>query len=371
MKQYPEWRRKRLAQMILGSAVSVLTFAPTSRAADTVCTNLPDMDHPHVTISNGKVDAVVMLPDKDNGFNRGARFDWSGIVLCASLNGHKFFGEYSRYNPKYGSAVGPAEEFRVPDSPLEHTGPKGELFVKPGAILYNEAKPGDPFFKPGVGVLTRIDDKDYSYGVNYPIVDVGTWTNSHTPTSVTSKQVLKGPGGYAYEYEKVVSLDKNGTTLSITHHLKNTGSKAIDTMVYNHDFFMFDNQPTGAGIEVRFPWKLDASDLQGSIAKVRGNDIVFSDPIPPAAGAPRGEGGAQGYLMGFSDKVSDFDFTVENVKTGVGVQETSDTPLARLYFWSQARVVCPEGYIHVSVPPGSTQSWTLHYRLFAPPVPKT
>ena len=61
---------------------------------------------------------------------------------------------------------------------------------------------------------------------------------------------------------------------------------------------------------------------------------------------------------------------MENVKIGVGVQETSDTPLARLYFWSQAKVVCPEGYIHVSVAPGKMQSWVLHYRLFAPAAQK-
>jgi hypothetical protein len=209
--------------------------------------------------------------------------------------------------------------------------------------------------------------------------------------------VLKVQDGYGYEYTKIISLDKNGTTLSVTHHLKNTGTKPIETLIYSHDFFMFDDQPTGAGIVVHIPWaKLDASDLQGRIAKVEGNDIIFSDspprPTPPpapapgpaapgAAGAPgapgapgarRGGGGggggngAQGYLLGFSDKVKDFDFTVQNTKTGVGVEETSDTPLARLYFWAQNTVVCPEGYIHVSVAPGKTQSWTLHYRLFAP-----
>ena len=163
--------------------------------------------------------------------------------------------------------------------------------------------------------MLRIDNQDYSYGVNYPIVDTGTWTNSHTPTSVTSKQV----SDRAAEYEKVVA-DKNGTTLSITHHLKNTGSKAIDTMVYNHDFFMFDDQPTGAGIEVRFPWKLDASDLQGSITKVRGNDIVFRSH--PASGRrARGGGGAQ-----ISNWLSDKSQTSTSLRTraGVGVQETSD-----------------------------------------------
>ena len=41
--------------------------------------------------------------------------------------------------------------------------------------------------------------------------------------------------------------------------------------------------------EYSFPWKLDASDLQGSIAKVRGNDIVFSDPIRRWQARPEAE----------------------------------------------------------------------------------
>ncbi len=373
----------RSKYVYVGVAMAVLACAPAMWAADSVCADLPHMDHPHVTLSNGKVEAVVMLPDAKDGYYQGVRFDWAGSVACASLNGHKFWGEWfapAQYSPTRSDAVmGPAEEFRVADSPLDHTGPRGALFVTPGAIGYKEAKIGDAFLKPGVGVLKKVSDKGYDYGTAYPIIDGGTWVSkpSADKRSVSSTQVLKGPDGYAYVYEKILSLDKNGTTLSITHHLKNTGTKAIDTLVYNHDFFMFDDQPTGAGITVHFPWKPDASDLQGTIAKANGNDIVFSDPVPPppppppTPGAPparRGGGGsgAQGYLTGFSDKVSDFDITVQNTKTGVGVEETADTPLARLYFWSQAKVVCPEGYIHVSVAPGKTQSWTLHYRLFTP-----
>jgi phage-related protein len=314
------------------------------------------------------------------------RFDWAGSVACASLNGHKFWGEWfapAPYSPTRGDGVlGPAEEFRTADSPLGHAPtPTSPLFVTPGAIGYKEAKAGEVFLKPGVGFLTKVDDKPYNYGTTYPIADTGTWTNTHTASSVTSKQVLKVQNGYGYEYEKTIQLDKNGTTLSIVHHLKNTGTKPIETFVYNHDFFQFDDQPTNSGIVVHFPWKPDFSDLQGALAKGEGNDIHFNDPAPPPppppppapgeAAPPRrrgggGGGGSQGYLSGFSDKVSDFDITVQNTKTGVGVEETADAPLARLYFWSQSKVVCPEGYIAINVAPGKTQSWTLHFKLFAP-----
>lgn len=382
-----------LKYVCMGLGVAALALTPVARAADDVCANLPHMDHPHETISNGKVTAVVMLPSKGDGYYQGVRFDWAGSVACASYNGHKFWGEWkglAQYSPTSSDAVmGPAEEFRTADSSLDHTGPNGSLFVTPGAIGYKEAAVGGIFLKPGVGFLTKTDEKPYSYGVSYPIADGGVWTNTHNATSVTSRQVLDVKDGYGYVYEKIVSLDKNGTTLSVTHHLKNTGTKPIVTYIYSHDFFMFDDQKPGAGITVHVPWaKLDASDLQvrGNFARAEGNDIIFSDPTPPpprpappadaagtpgARGARRGGGGgggsAQGYLLGFDPtKVKDFDLTVENTKTGVGVEETADVPLARLYFWAQTTVVCPEGYVAVDVAPGKTQSWTLHYRLFAP-----
>ena len=69
-------------------------------------------------------------------------------------------------------------------------------------------------------------------------------------------------------------------------------------------------------------------------------------------------------MTGFSDKVSDFDFTFEDTEHGLGVEETSDTPIAKLFFWSTPKTVCPEGFIAIHVAPGETQKWALHYRFF-------
>ena len=104
--------------------------------------------------------AVVFLPDAQSGYYRGPRFDWSGIVGCASLNGHTFFGEwFNRYDPEGNDAVtGPAEEFRHPTSELG----------------YDDAAPGGLFLKIGVGLLRRTDEKPYRFGGAYPIVDGGT-----------------------------------------------------------------------------------------------------------------------------------------------------------------------------------------------------
>src|ERR1700722_11957911 len=84
-------------------------------AAVSPCANLPHADHPKVTLRRGKMEAVVFLIDKDNGYYRATRFDWSGVVACVSVNGHKFFGEwFAKYDPlKNDSITGPVEEFRT------------------------------------------------------------------------------------------------------------------------------------------------------------------------------------------------------------------------------------------------------------------
>src|SRR5215472_12896756 len=229
------------------AALLSLAFAMPSAQAETVpdCTEVPHGDHPKALLTNGKLNALVFLPDAKNGYYRSTRFDWSGVVGCVSLNGHTFFGEwFAQYDPlKNDSITGPVEEFRIDDGPIglnDH----GEMFVQPGAIGYKEAKPGETFLKPGVGILRKVDDKPYQFGEMYPIVDTGNWTTKIGKRSIRFQQVLRGPDGYAYVYEKTLTLDKDEPVMTIEHSFRNTGQKAIDTFVYNHDFFILDGKPT-------------------------------------------------------------------------------------------------------------------------------
>ncbi len=76
-------------------------------------------------------------------------------------------------------------------------------------------------------------------------------------------------------------------------------------------------------------------------------------------------------MTGFSDKASDFDFTFEDTEHGLGVEETSDSPMVKLFFWSTPKTVCPEGFIGIHVAPGETQRWGIHYRFFTSIPPAT
>jgi len=104
---------------------------------------------PSASISNGEVRAKLYLPDAENGYYRGERFDWSGSVASLEAKGHSYFGVwFPRYDPKlHDSITGPVEDY----APLNYT----------------ESKPGETFVKIGIGVLKRPDEQQYQFNKPY------------------------------------------------------------------------------------------------------------------------------------------------------------------------------------------------------------
>jgi hypothetical protein len=331
-----------LAAFIFSAVTIPAAFAQSAPG----CAAALNSDFPKAILSNGTTRAVVYLPDPEKGYYRSTRFDWSGVVACLTYKGHSYFGVwFNHYDPLINDAItGPVEEFRSSNGL--------------SSIHYDEAKPGELFLKPGVGMLRKVDDTPYRFGFAYPIVDGGKWTVKVKKTEVIFTHRLVSPLGYAYVYEKTLKLDKHLPLLTLEHHMKNTGKQPIDSQVYDHDFYMLDAVPTGPGMTVHFPFVPVAKGDLGPQAKIDGNDIVYEQELQPRKSVTS-------YLTGFSDRVADYDFTVENRNTGVGVEQTSDSPISIINFWSIRTTICPEAYIHVNVAPGETKSWTIHYRFFA------
>ena len=325
-------------------AAGLLLLASVRGWAAADCATVPHQDHPHVTISNGEVRALVFLPDAKDGYYRSSRFDWSGVVACAAYGGHTFWGEwFAHYDPMENDAItGPVEEFRTAE----------------GALGYDAAAVGGLFVKVGVGVLRRDLAGAYKFGHVYPIVDTGRWTVKASARSVTFRQRLRSPTGVAYEYTKVLSLDRHGSTITLQHSLKNLGARAIVTEVYDHDFYMLDGQPTGPGMEVRLPFKpVTATELEPG-AEVAGNAIAYRQEIAPGATVPS-------YLTGYGTTAADYDFHVEDTVHHFGVEQRGDLPIVKMYLWSIRTTISPEAYVHLDVAPKKTTRWTLTYRLYA------
>ena len=329
-----------LSALLLLAFFSLTVFAQTTQP----CSSAQQANFPKASIRNGPVQATLYLPDAKNGYYRSSRFDWSGVIPCLAYKGHTYFGIwFSHYDPMLADAIaGPVEEFRSTD----------------GALDYGQAKPGGLFVKIGVGVLRKADNSAYQFMTPYPLVDGGKWTVHSGRSAVTFRQRLQSPLGIAYDYQKTVKLDGHTPVLTLQHSLKNTGTQTIDTEVYDHDFYMLDDAPTGPGMIVRFPFEPKAEQSMEPWAAIHGREIVYQEELQPGKSA-------FSFLTGYSKGVTDYDIVFENLKTGVGVEQTADVPMSRLNFWSIRTTVCPEAYIHLVIPPGKTAHWSIHYRFYA------
>ena len=296
---------------------------------------------PQAEISSAGIKATVYLPDAQSGYYRGTRFDWSGVIASLSWNGHTYFGQwFERYDPKLHDAItGPVEEFLTNDSGLG----------------YAEAKPGESFVRIGVGAVRKPDEPAYRRFATYDIVDPGMWKVDKGKDWIEFTHELRDAGGYAYVYRKTLRLGRN--TLTLEHRLKNTGRKAIATSVYNHNFFMLDQQPTGRDFVVRFPFEPRAVAPLNGLAETRGSEIVFLKDFERRQTV-------FSELTGFGASAADHDIRVENRKTGAGVRQKGDRPIAKLLFWSAGRTVCPEAYIDLAIEPGKESSWRIAYEFY-------
>lgn len=301
------------------------------------------VDHyPQAEITNGLIRARLYLPDSKTGYYRGARFDWAGVIPDLEYKGHTYFGKWhnKEHDPTFHEhTAGPVEEF-VP-------------------VGYNEAKVGETFLKIGVGMLEKPKEEKYFFATTYKNTNSGTWKVKKKKDQVLFMQTLND-NKYSYEYHKTVQLVAGKPEMVLTHTLKNTGKQTLETSVYNHNFFMLDNQPIGPDYDVTFPFTLTSETPDNSpLGKLQGNRIRFDKVL-----ANNSDHLFYRSITGFSDSAKDYDIKIENHKTGAGVRITSDQPISKIVFWSAPKTVCPEPYIRLTIPPGETASWKINYQFY-------
>ena len=139
------------------------------------------------------------------------------------------------------------------------------------SVGYDQAKAGETFVRIGVGAVRKPQEPAYRRFATYEIVDPGTWKVARGKDNITFIHELRDANGYGYVYTKVLRLAKD--TLVLDHRLKNTGRKAIETSVYNHNFFTIDRQPTGPDIVVRLGFDPRALRPLGDLGSLDGQGV--------------------------------------------------------------------------------------------------
>jgi hypothetical protein len=299
-------------------------------------------DYEHVTLSNRQLDIEIILPDEVNGYYRGSRFDWSGMISKIQFQNHQFIepwiAPHNSTNPEHG--IGTAEEFCEP-------------------LGYEVAKPGRTFVKLGVGILEKPDNKDYWFNTEYKIIKQGRWNVSSTKTRIIFEQTLESDTGFACYYTKKISIGKTSPGFLISHVLENTGRKNITTSHYCHNFSQIDKTPVGKNYVVKFPFDVTNLDheLFEPIAETKGKEIGFLKNIEQGKCIFSN-------LTGFDNKVGSNQFAIENTKSGAGLKFQADRSVAWAKLYATPSTICPELGISINLKPNQQFSWENQYGFY-------
>ena len=305
---------------------------------------LAQKDYPTSIIRNEHLEVKLYLPDAENGYYRATRFDWAGVIGSLKYRGHQYFDPWLDYHdPTVHEAIsGPVEAFTP--------------------IGYDDAKPGDDFLTIGVGVLQKQNDDPYQFATTYKNLNPGKWKVKQRKNRTEFVHSLDRGEGYSYKYGKTVRLIKDRPEMVLEHQLKNTGSKALITTVYNHNFFVIDQEPTGPNMVTKFPYPVQGEGRGfGELISAVDNRLVFRRNLQ------KGETVYTAGLQGFGPTAKDYDIRIENWKSGAGVRITSDQPMLKLPYWACATTACPEPYIEINVAPGQTFTWSINYSFYVVP----
>jgi len=190
--------------------------------------------------------------------------------------------------------------------------------------------------------------------------------------------------------------------MTIEHVLKNSGTKPIQTNVYNHNFMTLDNQPPGPDYEISFPFQLQRVQRgaqPGQPSPASGAASAGAPAAPTAATPQVGRGlnppngsrcgqpqmqtladpqgnrlvytkGLEGVecfqtsFTGFGPTIADHEIRIENKRVGAGVRIMGDRPMSRFGYWSIRTVMAVEPYIDITVDPGQEFTWKWTYEYF-------
>lgn len=309
-------------------------------------------NYPHYVITNGIIQTSLFKPDKEKGFYRSTRFDWSGMIFQLTYRGHSYFLLDKEKNPL------PLRQVHDPEKP-NHASGTSEEFSEIERV--NKKKEYETRMKIGIGNIDK----------NGIIVDSGEWSVKNGRNYVVFTHILKDSYGYGYKYTKRVELTLGKPELVISFDLKNTGKKRILTSQYSHNFFNIDNDYIGNNYELElfFPAKYKLvlpKSFQNDFfpyVVLEDNKLIFLKDLILF----EGEGTDYGIytrLTGFGDSVSENRCILKNKRTGAGVDISGDFPLSAFNFWADISTICPESFIDISIAPGESKKWKRVYHFF-------
>jgi hypothetical protein len=268
-----------------------------------------------------------------------SRFDWTGKIRTVKFR---------------GLLVSGLEKPAGAEDPRDGRGFYNEFGIDQ-AVGFEETEIGGWFHKIGVGLLKK-EDHEYHFHKSYE-------------TRPADFQVLEKPGsllincksasvnGFAYRLEKEISLLEDG--FGVQYALHNSGSQALQTNEYNHNFIAINQEPIGRHYVLKFPFAIKP-DLLGETVNPEGK-VRFDRDAITFSGSPT----EPFFFSNLSGGRELTGWELQHTQLKIGIREMVDFPSQALNLWGWGHVVSPEIFFKLLVLPGQTMRWKRTWQIQA------
>jgi hypothetical protein len=298
--------------------------------------------YPRMVLNNAATVLTIYKPDAKNGYCRGSRFDWSGIIGRVVTKGHSWYADYT------GGTHDPL---------AEPTGTAGEFGIDSALGYGNQA-----FLKIGVGKLQGTGGT-YNFRTNYQILDPGVWIITRGKYWVQFSHQLAAVNGYDYDYVKRITLSDSAPVYTLDYDLKNTGTKKIVTDHYAHNITLIDDKPVAGNYRVTlgfppsFIGQTSAPGSWGSMTTISGKVITITATL-------NGSDYLWANFSGLTGTAAD-NYAVVEETTGLAALKIEGAWVPNKYnFWASPRSVCPEPYSSINLAAGAEITWKDTYTAY-------
>ncbi len=224
-------------------------------------------------------------------------------------------------------------------------------------VGYDDCKTGNTFLKIGVGLLTRTGDGPYDFFASYPVkpfdVEVGQGDNF-----IRFNVKPEDCRGYAVNMVKTITLEDN--SVHIDYLLQNTGTRAICTNEYCHNFISFNH------LNIDEHYSLNTSGIIPGLS-----DMI--EAVNPESACSIGNGQLSFNFTPAKDIFFSpfalfsgpgmWELTHRNFGTAV-CEQTDFTPII-MNVWGTKHVLSPELFVDINISPGHSQKWRRTFKFYS------
>lgn len=288
--------------------------------------NSSKVQHRRFELGDDAFRVGIAVDSADHFETFGPRFDRSGYVHSMDVGGHELL-----------QSNGLVDEFGLDGI---------------GVLGYENAKPGQPFLKIGVGQLIRTDNQAYSFRERYPVRQLAETEAVLMNNRVEVTQHHRPDNcGYGYLLRKVFEIDTSQRVLSIRYRLKNLSRSTFSFNQYNHNWLLFNGLPISSGyqIDLKFLAKLDP--LPSCL-------IVNQNTIALIRQPPEG-----GFCTFHRAKIAAdaTDVVVSHSDSAIGMTISGNFDIPYFKLWGDSRAICPEMFFEGRLLPDQSIEWVRQY----------